>query len=84
MALTIQQVAERGIVRGARVVEIPGEPFQRRLGTVLDVPGETLIAVAFDDGSFEQLPERSLGVLGRVLPEREVRKIDRPRARSTR
>ena len=84
MALTIQQLAERGIVRGARVVEIPGKPFERRPGTVLDVPGELLIQVAWDSGEFSLENERNLGVIGVVLPEREVRKIDRPKVRHPR
>ena len=84
MALTIEQLAERGLVRGARVVLVPGEPFERKLGTILDVPGELLISVAWDNGTFSLEPERNLGVFGVVLPESEVRKIDRPKVRHAR
>ena len=82
--MTIEELAQRGVRRGARVVLVPGKPFERKLGTILDVPGELLIQVAWDSGEFSLEPERNLGVFGVVLPESEVRKIDRPKVRHAR
>ena len=72
--MTRAALSERGYVVGARV---GCEHTPHHLGTVVDVPGASLIAVRWDNGEHEQRSWLSLAPLGFVLPAREVRRLVR-------